>query len=201
MSECRWDEDNFKKNAQLEAVLRQIPAENWTEEHLIAASRSDLSAVSLKRLIIQGVNVNPAVDYPPIFIAAASAQPLITGLLIAGGANLTGRDVYGNSVMQATLFAMYFFGYSSNAAWVLVANGVRISTTPMHYTSNRGVSHIKHLVDYDTLLALEKRVDRCRSVVIAFLKVKDCARLYHWDRFLLAHLSYAVWATRTDNGW
>lgn len=201
MTEVRWAEDRAEKNARLEALLRQIPAEEWTEEHLLAASWSDISVNSLRRLIVQGVNVNPEVDYPPIRVAAVQAQPRITEILIASGANLARRDPYGNSILQGTLLAMYLLGYSSNAAWVLVANGVRISTTPMHYTSDLGVKSFAGLVQYDTLLALEKRVDRCRLAVAALWTVKDRGRLFRWDRFMLAEIAYAMWATRAENAW
>lgn len=201
MSELRWASNRAAQSARLEALLRQIPAQDWTLEHLLAASWSDLSANSLKRLIAQGVDVNPAIDYPPIVIAAGQAQPRITELLIASGANLAWRDVRGNSILQAALHPMYYYGHSLNSAWVLVANGMRISTTPMHYTHSRGTACFGPSSAYDILLALEKRVDRCRTAVATLLTVKDRRRLFRWDRFLLAEIAYAVWATRAEDGW
>lgn len=76
-------------------------------------------------------------------------------------------------------------------ARVLLANGMRLSTlreglrgriTPELEKFERGVLH-------------------CRTAVVAMLRLKKAAKLWHMDRFVLREIGFAIWATRYDGKW
>lgn len=66
-------------------------------------------------------------------------------------------------------------------ARVLVANGARLRR-PSRLTP--------------ALRAFERGVLRCRSAVVAMLRVEHVGRLARWDKYLLVHLAVCVWCTR-----
>ena len=47
----------------------------------------------------------------------------------------------------------------------------------------------------------ERAVLKCRRATSTMLRVKDCANLQRWDRFLLREVAVQVWATRYDDAW
>lgn len=186
----------------LRAYLETIPSNRWTEKHLNLACIHDGNADAVKMLIARGFDVNNKASFPLIFSPVMNAQPRITEALCAAGADLTRRDAHGNTALQAILHIMEILGKQAlDTARVLVANGARISTTQLVYVGCDVRIPINASAAVESLLALERCVDRCRSVVVALLVVKDAGRLWRWDRFLLAHISHAVWSTRAENGW
>lgn len=132
-------------------------------------------------LLRQGVpvNVRDADLWTPAHAAAHFAQPHVLELLCAAGADLRATNSSGKTPLDMVLVLRARDGEA--CARVLVANGARLRR-PSRATP--------------ALRAFERGVLRCRSAVVAMLRVKHVGRLARWDKYLLVHLAVCVWCTR-----
>ena len=183
---------------ELGEYIKTVPYPEWDEQLLRAACMSDKNLSVLKRLLVIGrfdVNTIYSVSITLVQEATRRNAPRILEVLCAAGANLATPDVFGATPLQ--------IGLHLPTAQVLVANRVRISTMGWTWTTwGRGETTLAGWSPtMRSLLALEKGVDKCRAAVIALHRVKDAGKLWRWDRFLLVHISYAIWCSRADEGW
>lgn len=166
----------------LHFIRTRIPREFWLAPlfpsglgllHLACVGDNSDAA---KFLIVAGADVNAVLDGEKLLsqIAVEKRRPKILELLCAAGATLRT-----NALQDAFL-------KSIKCARVLIANGHRMDCS--------------RIFDIPLpLIAFQRGVLACRSVVAAFLRVRRRAGLWHWDKFLLAHISHAVWATRYES--
>lgn len=177
---------------QLLDLLLTLPVVRWTEQdkygrtflHL-AATGGNLNA--LVALIRSGANVNARDRWQstPVHYAAIR-QPRELEVLCAVGADLRTCNRWCYSALDSSIV-----NGAEACARVLVANGVRLSTA----------NEREHRFITPKLEAFERGVLRCRTAVVAMLRVKRKADLFWWDKFLLRELAYAIWATRYDKQW
>jgi hypothetical protein len=124
-----------------------------------------------------------------VHTAVLHFQPKVLELLCAGGANLTLRDLIGDSPMHYNIFST---GPKTDACFrILVANGVRLRDIER--------DSVKNFTPWQR--KFERGVLRCRTAVVAILRVKKAGNLWRWDKFLLKEIGYAIWATRYSNIW
>lgn len=182
---------------QLMELLVKLPWERWAERNEYGLTLLHYACVgpnvaAVKALLQSGlVDVSARTGWgrSPAHVAASDGQPRVLEVLCAAGANLRAQNHVGLSPIDHALWNAHTDG--SGTVRVLVANGVRLSTVR------------KDRREYITpeLEAFERGVLRCRAVVVAMLRVKKAANLYHVDKFLMRELAYAMWATRTCDRW
>lgn len=177
-------------------LLVTLPRELWAERteygtllHLACRGSNVAAVVALLQSGLVDVNARDKRGNTPTNLAATYTQPRVLEVLCAAGANLRAQNHVGLSPIDHALWNAHTDG--SGTVRVLVANGVRLSTVR------------KDRREYITpeLEAFERGVLRCRAVVVAMLRVKKAANLYHVDKFLMRELAYAMWATRTCDRW
>ncbi len=179
------------------APLANLPRERWAERdgsgftllHLACLGPNVAAAVALVRSGLVDVSARIEWGSTPAHSAASRVQPRVLEVLCAAGADLRTRTDDGFAPIDRALpFADKDGGETVR---VLVANGVRLSTVQ------------KYCRKYITpkLEAFERGVLRCRAAVVAMLRVKKTAQLYHVDKFLMRELAFAMWATRTNDQW
>ena len=193
-----WDALNEAgKGGRLMEVLVKLPRERWGERdeygltllHYACVGPNVAAAVALLQSGLVDVNTRTKGGHTPAHLAASDGQPRVLEVLCAAGANLRAQNHVGLSPIDHALWNAHTDG--SGTVRVLVANGVRLSTVR------------KDRREYITpeLEAFERGVLRCRAAVVAMLRVKKAANLYHVDKFLMRELAYAMWATRTCDRW
>jgi hypothetical protein len=117
-------------------------------------------------------------------------QPRLLEILCAAGANLRIKDCHGRTPIDWKLSLRGQYPTNSmNVLRVLLANGIRLNTV-----------HNPHNIPNE-LIQFEHGVLRCRTAVVAMLRVKKAGNLWKWDKFLLKEIGYAIWATRCSNIW
>lgn len=177
--------------------LLKLPLSQWAEQnkeddsllHYACCGPNVAAAVALLKSRRVGVNLLNTWDNTPARQAIFFSQSRMLEVLCAAGANLRARNHNGDApIDDALIFADKDNGKTMR---VLVANGVRLSTA--NEDSREYIT--------PELVAFERGVLHCRSVVAAMLRVKRVGQLWRWDKFLLRELAYAVWATRYDKGW
>lgn len=178
-------------------LLVKLPRERWAERdkdgdtllHLACLGPNVAAAVALVQSELLDVNARNKWGSTPAHYAASYTLRQVLEVLCAAGANLRAQNHVGLSPIVHALWNAHTDG--SGTVRVLVANGVRLSTVR------------KDRREYITpeLEAFERGVLRCRAVVVAMLRVKKAANLYHVDKFLMRELAYAMWATRTCDRW
>jgi hypothetical protein len=102
-------------------------------------------------------------------------------LFCAAGVSFHCEDIVGRNPLQIS----YAFPSLSK---ILIANGMRIDQKDIFKTPLE-------------LFTFQKAVLKCRTAVVAMLRVKRVAKLWNWDKFLLKEIGYAIWATRYDENW
>lgn len=189
------------EDGRLMEVLVKLPRERWTERNnggcgytLLHYACQGPNVAAVKVLLQSGlvdVNARNKRGNTPAHSAATCRQPrVLEVLLCAAGADLRARgDFGGYTPIDRALWNAHKDGGES--VRVLVANGVRLRTV-----------HTDRL-DLITpeLEAFERGVLRCRSAVVAMLRVKRAGKLMHWDKFLLREIAFAIWSTRYDTTW
>ena len=191
------DWDAFREaswGGRLMELLVKLPWERWAERDEYGLTLLHYACVgpnvaAVKALLQSGlVDVSARTGWgrSPAHVAASDGQPRVLEVLCAAGADLQARNMFGESPADHALMQEH-----SETVRVLVANGVRLSTVR------------KDRREYITpeLEAFERGVLRCREAVVAMLRVKKTAQLYHVDKFLMRELAYAMWATRTCDRW
>lgn len=181
---------------RLMELLVKLPWERWAERdeygltllHYACRGHNVAAVVALLRSGLLDVNARTARGTTPALIAASFAQPRVLEVLCSVGADLRTHNMSSHAPIDCALARDVNRIESVRA---LVANGVRLSTVREDY---------RQLITPE-LEAFERGVLRCRAVVVAMLRVKKAANLYHVDKFLMRELAYAMWATRTCDRW
>lgn len=177
-------------------LLLKVPCDRWAEHNKVGTTLLHLAchgqvaaAVALIQSGRMDVNARDDKECTPAIYAAVFEQPRVLEVLCAAGADLRAADKHGRS-----LFDLIISNRSAAAVethHVLVANGLRLSTVCAE--ESRFIS--------SELWAFERGVLRCRTAVVAMMRVKKAGELWRWDRFLLREMAYAVWATRYEKKW
>ena len=182
---------------RLQDLLVKLPRERWAERdeygytllHRACCGPNVGAAVALLQSGLVDVSARNKGGWTTTHMAAAWKQPRVLEVLCAAGADLRASNKDGCSPIDRAL--LYAHKDGNEAVRVLVANGVRLNTVREDY--RRYIT--------PELEAFECGVLRCREAVVAMLRVKKTAQLYHVDKFLMRELAFAMWATRTNDQW
>lgn len=177
-------------------LLATLPRERWAErdeygDTLIYHACRGFNVAALVMLLQSGtanLSASSKLATTPVHIAAR-CHPRMLEVLCAAGANLLACNQFGYAPIDFALACESKTAPSTTR--VLLANGVRLRTVG---------NEQRHLITPE-LEAFECGVLRCRAAVVAMLRAKKAANLYHVDKFLMRELAYAMWATRTDAKW
>lgn len=169
-----------------------LPRSDWTKTSphgntLLHFACEGPNKEALLTLLLSGlidINATNMQNHTAAFVAAECDQPQALELLCAAGIDLTMRDIHGHTCIDWAVS-------NDDCMRVLIANGVRLNTVNENY----------HRWIYYDMNAFERGVLRCRSAVVAMLRVKKAGMLWRWDKFLLRELAIAVWTTRMDTNW
>ena len=175
----------------LPLYLQSIRKDQWSECDIygntflhIAAHKNSYHA-AYKLLVHSTVNVNARTVYKKQTAAhiacTYNSAAEVLEVLCAAGADMNIQNAGGYSPLDTAMICAW------QCARVLISNGARLRT--LNCTLKHNIPHF---------LAFENGILRCRSAVVALLKVKDRGQLHRWDRFLLAHIALQVWITRMD---
>ncbi len=178
-------------------LLAKLPRERWAERdeagltllHHACRGPNVAAVVALVQSGLVDVNARNSWGRTPVHDAASYKQPRVLEVLCAAGADLRARDGHGTTPIDRALIRAEVDG--GKTARVLVANGVRLST----------VHEVRRKYITPELEAFEHGVLCCRAAVVAMLRVKRAAKLWMWDKFLLAEMAVCIWSTRYDMGW
>ena len=196
--EVPWRELGFAGcNGSFMPLLATLPRKRWAERdedrrtllHYACRGPNVAAAVALLQSRLVDVNARGRWGRTPAHVAASWMPYRVLEVLCAAGADLRACDHHGIAPIDRAL--RYTEQDDGATVRVLVANGVRLSSIREGY--RRYIT--------PELEAFERGVLRCRAAVVAMLRVKKAAQLYHVDKFLMRELAYAMWATRTDERW
>lgn len=174
-------------------LLMKVPRTLWTERE--SESRSLLhyavrgeNVAALVTLIQSGLDLNACDSWheSAIHDAIRSRQHRMLEILCAAGANMCPQNDCFKSPLQLAIARYLGHDDSDESARVLIANGVRL---------------YGHYLATPDLLHFERGVLRCRTAVVAMLRVKRAGNLWTWDKFLLKEMAICVWATRYNENW
>lgn len=166
----------------LEYLRKEVPRERWTQTNFRGWTFAHSACLvgnldALRMLLAAGCNPSAEADGTPCLrIAVAGSNATAVELLLAAGATL-----YPAALTEC-------FRTSLHCARILIANGSRMDVNDIFNIPL-------------PLIAFQRGVIRCRTTVTAMLRVRRVAQLFHWDKFLLAYISHAIWATRYDESW
>ena len=185
----------LSKSGMLMGYLEKLPRHRWAERDEDgntlfnwACSGPNMAAVVvLWQSGLVGANVRNKKGNTPAHRTASWVQPRVLEVLCAAGVQLRTCNNFGNPPIAWALQRGREKG-RADVARVLLANGVRLGTVPADYRT---------LITLD-LVEFERGVLRCRTAVLALIRVKRAGQLWQWDKFLLRELAYAVWATRYE---
>lgn len=170
-------------------LKEKVPRERWTEKlplgwsflHFVCLGKN---IDACKALIAAGADVNAVAlsedDVHRITCIATTVQrnqPEMLELLITAGA------VFDNALLEES-----FHLDSDECARVLIANGARLNLERIYSFPLQ-------------LISFQSGVLACRSAVVSLLRVRRAAKLWHWDKYLLAYVAHTVWATRYEENW
>lgn len=181
------------EQGQLAVLLSTLPPERWTEwcphswwTFLHYAARGE-NVAAVPMLLARGLKVNAREDEgrTPAHVAALNGEARVLEALCIAGAALDAR-ARGDTPLEVALRFHKF-----ECALVLMAYGARLGSIPAQ----------KRYLVTPNVARLECGVLRCRSAVVAMLRVKKAGNLVRWDRFLVAALATTVWATRCAKAW
>lgn len=190
---------NAGDQGQLMELLEKLPRERWAErdedednETILHSACRGPNAKAVVALLQAKVDVHSRDGMwgcTPAHYAAMNAQPRVLEMLCAAGANLRAQTSARNAPLDFALEDAEEEG--DFTARALMANGVRLSTVRPAY---------RYCITAE-LEAFERSVLRCRTAVMAMLRVKKAGKLWRWDKFLLREMAYAVWASRYEEEW
>ena len=182
-------------------VIKDIPRERWTEEE-----EEDESGEQLIHVACQGPNKQAVITllqsglvnkdactkcgFTPAHFSVRFGQCDITEILFAFCADMRKLDIMNNSVMDYALTRRYD-NIGLEMVYLLLANGIRLHMIQPNH---------EYLIRPE-MIEFEKSVLRCRTAVVAMLRVRKAAKLWPWDKFLLREIGFAIWATRYANKW
>ncbi len=195
--EVPWRELGFAGcNGSFMPLLATLPRKRWAERdkygytllHLACRGPNVAAVVALLQSGLVDVNARHKWGNTPAHWASYNTQPRVLEMLCAAGADVRASN-FGYTPIDWAAENVNKDG--GETVRVFVANGVRLSSVREGY--RRYIT--------PELKAFERGVLRCRVAVVAMLRVKKVAQLYHVDKFLMRELAYAMWATRTDERW
>ena len=183
-------------------LLAQIPVELWSmrsdfrfHETLLHNACRGPNAMAVAVLIqSRMVDVNACDDmmWTAAHLAVAREQHIALEMLCAAGADLRCLDHQLHSPVDHAIGHLPTNNLDIHPIMrVFLANGVRLSTLNKHYVKN--ITPAMRL--------FESGILRCRQAVIAMLRLKKAAQLWHMDRFLIREIGFAIWATRYNTIW
>ena len=178
-------------------LLAMLPRERWAERdkygytllHYACYGSNEAAVAALLMSGLVDVNARNEMENTPACFAILAHQRRILLMLCAAGAAFRKCNVIGDALIDVALCNLN--SDMEEIAAVLMANGARLSTVR---------SDCRSFIT-PKLEAFERVVLRCRTAVVAMLRVKKAGGLWQWDKFLLRELAYAVWATRYDKKW
>lgn len=183
------------KEGRLMELLPTLPRARWTEvgpfgQTLLHYACRGANVAAVVALLAHGLDVDArvAAGNTPAHVAAFRGQPRVLELLCAAGSDLRATNNSGNAPLDLALNRL---PGSVECVRVLLANGVRLNTAREELRP-----FIKPVLE-----AFERGVLRCRSAVVAMLRVKYAGCLCVWDKFLMRQMALEIWATRTDKAW
>lgn len=174
---------------RLMEVLQTVPRALWHERCgqgnslLHYAAQGDNVAAACV-LIQHGVDASPL--NRALFTAAHWACYFKESRVLEALCAAPGALVHHKLLLDVALFKQHDRGVA-----LLLANGVRLRT----------VSSVRTLCVVPWMVALERGVLRCRSVVMVLLGLKRRRVMLEMDRFLLREICVQLWATRSDKEW
>ena len=189
--------DEASEDGRLMDLLVKLPRARWAEQgeegntllHFACCGPNVAAAVALLQSGLVDVNARDECGWTTTHMAAAWKQPRVLEVLCAAGADLRVCDEDDHAPIDCALSNAQKDG--GKTVRVLVANGVRLSTA-------RDYRRRFITPEFE---AFECGVLRCRSAVVAMLRVKRAGQLWMWDKFLLEEVALCIWATRYDKGW
>ena len=187
--------DTAGETGKLLELLSRLPREHWTERDeleytLLHYACRGPNVAALVALLQSGlVDVDELANWRSTAAheAAVYSQPRVLEVLCAAGADL---QVICSNDRTALDFALESL-IPGETVRVLVANGVRLSTASDYH---------RRLITPE-MEKFEQGVLHCRKAVIAMLRLKKAAQLWHMDRFLIREIGFAIWTTRYDTIW
>lgn len=167
-------------------LLKTLPREHWRvcdkdgRSLLHYACRGPNANAITMLLTTKSATVHDCDIYEirPIDVALAYCQASVIEILLAAGAQL--QAVHCERAVRRIGSGE---PRAPHVVRTLCANGMRLNAniTP-------------------EMRRFEAGVLRCRTAVVALLRVKQAGNLVRWDRFLLRELAYALWSTRWEQG-
>lgn len=185
---------------RLAKLIAELPRERWSEKDaygrtiLHAACKGPDTAAVAMLLRSKAINVDAQADdhWTPLHYAAWYGRDRHVEMLIASGADTHAKSTPGYTAIEYAIPSNERSEDVKAAIETLLANGVRLRTLHRDYCMRRLLPE---------WFDLERGVLRCRSAVVALLRVKSIGRLWRWDKFLLRELAICVWATRRGEEW
>lgn len=185
------------ESGHLMELLATLPRKRWAERdehdrtllHFACCGPNVPAIVALLQSKLVDMNARNHWKRTAALRSASIGQLRALELLCVAGADLRASDWDGLCPIDIALCNAAHEG--SQTLYALVANGVRLSTVRERYREYLKPEHS----------AFEYGVLRCRTAVVAMLRVKKAGQLWQWDKFLLREMAYAVWATRYEEEW
>lgn len=179
-------------------LLENLPREDWNDRdsnggtllHFACLGPNIKAAMTLIKSKLFTANEHDKWNNTPAHFAAVHAYPSLLEILCAAGADLRALTRNGYAPIDEALGSMHM-SRSIICVHVLVANGVRLSTVHPRYRF-----YITREMEI-----FERGVLKCRKAVVALIRLKKAAKLWHVDKYLLREIGFAIWATRYDNKW
>lgn len=173
-------------------VLKKLPQIHWTSKdengwtllHYACVGPNVAAVKALLEYNSRDVNARDSKGDTPGHVAAKYTQSRLIEILCAVGANLRAPARENITPLDCALFNSG--SDDGTTVRMLLANRIRLD--PVDPMCRRFVT--------TDLRIFERGVLRCRSIVVAMLRVKRAGKLYHWDKFLLREMAFAIWATR-----
>lgn len=174
-------------------MLMKLPEECWSKQNVSGYTLLHYACrgnhVQAVKVLSKYADVNTPTDHglAPMHYAAMFCRTQIAELLYIHGADLQIRDKTSYSPLEIALLYRDCEN-GDGIVHMFLANGVRLSTVQETFQSLITIE----MTDF------ENSVLRCRKAVIAMIRVRKAAQLWHVDRFLLREIGFAIWATRYD---
>ena len=176
----------------LEYLRKNIPRDQWTAEvaqswtatHFACLFESNRDALAV--LLGAGADANAAArfDKPGQPTRTVTCLEMAVKESNCGGVELllaAGAALYPEALADS-------YSRSQKCTRILIANGARMNLDDIFNIPL-------------PLIAFQRGILRCRAAVVAMLRVRRAGQLWRWDKYLLAYISHAIWATRYEECW
>lgn len=183
---------------RLMELLDTLPIARWSVQHArghtllhYACTGENVAAAVTLLSSKLGVNACDRFGRTPVHWAVHNGQVRVLEVLCAAGAALRATE---NADLTPLDMGLGNPRRSHQCIRVLLANGVRLSTVHEDH---------RHLIAPE-LVAFERGVLQCRSVVVTLLALKKQRHrdvLRALDRWVVREIAWACWATRVNKEW